>query len=172
MKKFFLTLIAIFALSSSCLAATQVRVSDYNLEQFFHAYNKAATGLKNNCTFVEFPVKATSGDAYDAYVAVCGQYGHGIAVGIFVNKEGYVAKINLSFNGNDSIARDCSSEVFFNVLVALGANEQELNTLSQQFKSKSNRLVVPCSALKRFIVVDVSTDANGVTNIRLIGAVK
>ena len=172
MKKFFLTLIAILALSSSCLAATQVRISDYNLNQFFHAYNQAATVMKNNFAFGEFPVKAFSGDAYDAYLATCGQYGHAVAVGIFVNGDGHVAKITLSFTSNDQIALDCSSDVFFNVLVALGVNEQELQTLSQQIKNKSSRLVVPCSALKRFIVVDVANDeAHGVTNIRLIGAV-
>ena len=80
MKKFFLTLIIFFAVASTSFAATQVRVSDYNLNEFYHAYNNVATALKI-WTFDEFPNKAWDGDAYDMYLASCGPKGHGVLVG-------------------------------------------------------------------------------------------
>ena len=105
MKKFFLTLIVIFALSSNCLAAMQVRVSDYNLNEFFNVYNNVAVNVnKNNWAFEEFPIKAMSSDIYDSYLATCGPYGHGVAVGLFANKQGQISKITLSFKGSDQIA--------------------------------------------------------------------
>ena len=173
MKKFFLTLIMFFAVSSTCLAATIVRVSDYNLDEFFRAYNNVAQNVnKNNRAFDEFPIKAMSGDMYDSYLATCGPHGHGVAVGLYANKQGKIAKITLSLNGNDKIAGKCSGDVFLNMLVTLGMTKPEWTALLNDMKGGKFPIAHYCAATNRFIVVEVSGDkAAGVINIRIIAAV-
>ena len=172
MKKFFLTLIAIFLVSSSCLAATQVRVSDYNLNEFFRAYNNIAVNVtKNNWAFEEFPIKAMESDIYDSYLATCGPYGHGVAVGLFANKQGQISKITLSFKGSDELSNKCSGEVFLNVLATLKMNKEETVALLQDLRKKS-QVNHYCAAAKRFIIVEFSVDrAHDVVNIRITAAV-
>ena len=171
MKKFFLTLSAIFALSSSCLAATQTGVTDYNLDEFYRAYNTVAAANQNNFTLNEFPIKMMSGGVYDTYAATCGQHGHAVVVGFFANREGRVAKITLTFNGLDDIACDCSSEVFRNVLTTLGMTKKEMLALLKGMRAK-NQSNHYCAAAKRFIIVEFSSDQlSGVVNLRLTAAV-
>lgn len=173
MKKFFLALVAIFAVSSSCLAMTQVRVSDYNLNEFFRTYNSVAVNVtKNNQAFEEFPIKAMESDIYDTYLASCGAYGHGVVVGIFANKEGHIAKITLSFKGSDKLSGKCSAEVLINVLATLGMSHQEVGNLIQELQSKKTQAHHYCSATKRYIIVEVSGDrAHDVINVRITAAV-
>ena len=173
MKKIFLTMIVMFALSSTCLAATQVRVSDYNLNEFFRTYNAVAVNVtKNNWAFEEFPIQAMQSDIYDTYLATCGPYGHGVAVGLFANKQGHIAKITLSFNGSDQTAGKCSSEVLLNVLVTLRMNDQEIGNIISKLQSNKTQAYHYCSATKRFIIIEISGDrAHDLINIRLTAAV-
>lgn len=173
MKKFFLTMFMIFAVSSTCLAATVVRVSDYNLDEFFRAYNNVALNVnKNNRAFDEFPIKAMQSDIYDTYLATCGTDGHGVAVGLFANKQGQISKITLSLNGNDKIAGKCSGDVFLNMLVTLGMTKPEWTALLNDMKSGKTPAYHLCAATNRIIVVEVSGDrAAGVINIRITAAV-
>ena len=172
MNKFFLATLVMFAVCSSCLAATQVRVSDLDVDEFYRTYNNiAANANKNNFSFNEFPTKAMSNEIYDTYVATCGSHGHAIAVGLFANKEGQVSKITLSFDGNDELSNTSSANVFIIVLATLGMSKQEATALLQDMREK-NPVNHFCAASKRFIVVDFSEDnTSGVVNIRLTAAV-
>ena len=173
MKKFFLMMIAMFALSSTCLAATPVRVSDYNLNDFFHTYNNVAVNVtKNNWAFGEFPMEAIKSGIYDSYLAACGPYGHGVAVGLFANKQGHISKITLSFNGSDKTTCECSAGVFVNVLATLRMSLQEISNLIQELESKKRYAHYFCSATNRYIVVEVSEDrAHDLINIRITATV-
>lgn len=173
MKKFFLMMIAMFALSSTCLAATPVRVSDYNLNDFFHTYNNVAVNVtKNNWAFGEFPMEAIKSGIYDSYLAACGPYGHGVAVGLFANKQGHISKITLSFNGSDKTTCECSVEVLLNILVTLGMNNQEIGNLMQELQNNKSQAYSYCSATNRYIIVEVAGDrAHDLINIRITAAV-
>lgn len=173
MKKFFLMMIAMFALSSTCLAATPVRVSDYNLNDFFNTYNNVAVNVnKNNLVFEEFPIKAMESDIYDSYLTSCGSHGHGVIVGLFANKQGHISKTTLSFKSSDQTAGKCSAGVFVNVLATLRMSLQEIGNLIQELESKKRYAHYFCSATNRYIIVEASEDrAHDVTTIRITATV-
>ena len=157
MKKFLLTVIALIAVSSTCFAAREVRVSDYTLSEFYNVYNNVAINVtKNNFTFGESPMHVLSNETYDSYIAGCGPYGHGVIVGFFNNKQGHISKILLTVNGNDEIAGKCSAGVLVNVLATLGLNAQEVEYFIKNLRSGNVRHY--CQKPRRYINVNLSGD--------------
>ena len=171
MRKFFLLIVMLLAVSSTCFAATEVRVSDYNLREFFYTYNNIAVNVaKNNLEFKEFPVQVLSNETYDTYIAGCGPEGHGVIVAFFNNKQGHISKILLTVNGNDELASKNSAGVLINILATLGLNIQEINYFIKNLESGNVRLY--CQSLRRYINVNLSGDkAAGLIYIRFTALV-
>ena len=157
MKKFFLTVIALIAISSTCFAAREVRVSDYTISEFYNVYNNVAINvIKNNLSFKEAPTHVLSNENYDTYMTGCGPEGHGVIVSFFNNKQGHISKIMLVVNGNDQIASKCAAGVLVNVLATLGLNAQEVEYFVKNLKSGSIRRY--CQKPRRYIDVNISGD--------------
>ena len=157
MKKFFLTVIVLIAVSSTCFAAREVRVSDYTISEFYRVYNNVAINvIKNNFSFNEAPTHVLSNETYDTYMTGCGPEGHGVIVSFFNNKQGHISKILLTVNGNDEIAGKCSAGVLVNVLATLGLNAQEVEYFIKNLRS--GNVGHYCQNPRRYINVNISGD--------------
>lgn len=168
MKKIFSALFFILVASSTCQAATPVRISDYNVNDFYYAYNNVALNIvKNNFTLNDLPMYVSTSDLYDTYITSCGGDGHGAIIAFFANRQGHVSKLTLTGKAESKINVEITFGALLNVLVTLGASDREVKFFIDQFLTGRREVYHYCSAIKRYIAVEILPEQDNLIYIRV-----
>lgn len=149
--KILFVMIATFMLTCVCSAHSLVRVSDYGADGFYYRFNEIAP---NGMVFHAMPKLSMSNDTYDTYICTNGQANHTVTVSLFVNKEGFVSKVMVIGEANDSAAMNNLRDDVFAILTLLGINKGEMLKFMESWNNSNNANIRHwCSAADRFILI-------------------
>ena len=142
-------------ISNVCFAHSPVRVSDYGSDGFYYRFNEIAQAMgKSNMIISKMPQNVLSNDNYDTYLCANGPSGHGTAISLFANKEGFVSKIMIMGKADDSVAMNTLGENFVLILATLGVNKGEMSNFLESWSDNSLAEIRHwCSAEERFILI-------------------
>ena len=131
-----------------------VRVSDLGFQKFVNQCN-AAMSLSGQ-ERINIGGEPISDDMYDSYLCGVGGRNSGVIAVFFVNKEGYVSKINLATKYQDSSV-ELNRKVLFACLNVIGLTTDEIQTLFQYGTELST---VWGSKINRRVIVEMSMEKN------------
>ena len=138
-------------LASVCSAHSLVRVSDYGTDGFYYRFNEIAP---NGMVISNKPQLSMSNDTYDTYICTNGPADHVTTISFFANKEGYVSKIMIIGEANDSVAMNNLRDDVFTILTILGVNKGEMMKFMDSWNDSNNANIRHwCSASGRFILI-------------------
>ena len=143
-------------LANVCSAHSAVRVSDYGCDGFYYRFNEVAQSMnKKGMIISKMPQMTLSNDNYDTYICTNGSSGHTTTISLFANKEGYVSKLMIAGEANDSVAMNNLGENFILILAVLGVNKGEMANFVDSWKNTVDPEIRHwCSASDRFILIN------------------
>lgn len=148
--------------------AAQVQVCDMGA---YKLYEKACNLNKQihadkNFNRLEHIGAMSKESPYDIYCTALGEYGHVAIVTFYANKAGYVSKISIYNECNDSIANNNLGSAFGNILISLGLNKHEFNVVTDRVFSQGVSDVW-VSKINRRIVVEYFVDKKVLNVLRI-----
>jgi len=146
--------------SANIITMEMVRISDYNVNDFYANFNRIARDVMTNNVFMnKYPEKVAgwSDNDYDVYVTACSlenENGTPVVI-LYANKEGHVSYLKvvgvygLVMNGTMT-----------NLAATIGLSYDEMRQLFDLLKSNDNALIYS-NSINRNIMVEIG-DAKGV----------
>ena len=140
MKKFLVMFVALFvALSANTCAAivemASVRISDYNVHDFYTNFNRIARDVMTNNVFMnKYPEKidAWSDANYDVYVTACtlATEPGGTVVLLYANKEGHVSYLKVIVGRYGNVTNGTFTNLFATIGMTIGEMKSTFRLMS------------------------------------------
>lgn len=165
---FILSAIIMVAAAKNCAAMEPVQISDYDVGEFVHEYNKVASNTNFRYDIsIGGNLKADplmSDETYDVYIAFCGPKNHDMTLIIYANMAGVVSKIDLIFNYKDRLAAQCAEEIYPILFQTLGFSPQGLLNIEQEMQENPEAEAYKfwCEKADRYIFFKRNYAPNGI----------